>query len=43
VYRSFTLPSELDEEASEAKYENGVLELHLAKKAAPAGRRLTIQ
>jgi len=25
VYRSFTLPVELDETASEAKYENGVL------------------
>ena len=43
VYRSFTLPSELDEQASEAKYDNGVLELRLAKKAAPAGRKLTIQ
>ncbi len=43
VYRSFTLPSELDEAASEAKYDNGVLELKLAKKAAAAGRKLTIQ
>ena len=43
VYRSFTLPSELDEAKSEAKYENGVLELKLAKKPAVAGRKLTIQ
>jgi len=43
VYRSFTLPSELDEANSEAKYENGVLELKLAKKPAVAGRRLQVQ
>ena len=43
VYRSFTLPSELDEANSEAKYENGVLELKLAKRPAVAGRKLTIQ
>ncbi|HEY1325394.1 MAG TPA: Hsp20/alpha crystallin family protein [Steroidobacteraceae bacterium] len=43
AYRSFTLPAELDESASEAKYENGVLELKLAKKPAVAGRKLTIQ
>jgi HSP20 family protein len=43
MFRSFTLPSELDESASTAKYENGVLELALAKKAVVAGRKLTIQ
>ncbi len=43
LYRSFTLPVELDESASEAKYDNGVLELTLVKKAAVAGRKLTIQ
>jgi HSP20 family protein len=43
AYRSFVLPVELDETASQAKYENGVLELKLAKKAAVAGRKLTIQ
>ena len=43
VYRSFTLPSELDEANSEARYENGVLELKLAKKPAVAGRKLTVQ
>ncbi len=43
VYRSFTLPAELDESASEAKYENGVLELKLVQKAAAPGKRLAIQ
>jgi HSP20 family protein len=43
AFRSFSLPAELDEAASGAKYENGVLELTLAKKPALAGRRLTIQ
>jgi HSP20 family protein len=43
AFRSFSLPAELDEAASEAKYENGVLELTLAKKPALAGRKLTIQ
>ena len=43
VYRGFTLPVEIDEAASNAKYENGVLELTLAKKAAVAGRKLTVQ
>ena len=43
VYRSFTLPAELDEATSTAKYDNGVLELKLAKKPAVAGRKLPIQ
>ena len=43
VYRSFVLPVELDEAASAAKYESGVLELTLTKKAQVAGRKLTIQ
>jgi len=43
VHRSFVLPVELDETASAAKFENGVLELTLSKKAPAAGRRLTIQ
>ena len=42
IYRSFTLPVELDESACEAKYENGVLELKLVKKAAAPGKRLAI-
>jgi HSP20 family protein len=43
VRRTFTLPADLDEAASNARYENGVLELTLAKKPALAGRKLTIQ
>ena len=43
AYRSFTLPAEIDEAASEAKYENGVLELKLVRKPAVAGRKLAIQ
>jgi len=43
VYRSFTLPVDLDEAASAARFENGVLELTLARKTAPAGRKLAIQ
>jgi HSP20 family protein len=43
VYRSFAFGSDIDEAASEAKYENGVLELKLAKKTPLAARKLTIQ
>ena len=43
VYRGFTLPVEIDDTASNAKYENGVLELTLTKKPVAAGRKLTIQ
>jgi len=43
IYRSFTLPTELDEAACEAKYDNGVLELKLVEKAAAPGKRLAIQ
>jgi HSP20 family protein len=43
VYRGFTLPVEVDETTSNAKYENGVLELTLVKKPVSAGRKLTIQ
>jgi HSP20 family protein len=43
VQRSFVLPVEIDEAASEARCENGVLELRLAKKAANTGRKLTVQ
>jgi len=43
AYRSFTLPTEVDEAASEAKYDKGVLEIRLAKKAQPAGKKLNIQ
>jgi HSP20 family protein len=43
VYRSFTLPVELDESACEATYDNGVLELKLVRKAAAPGKRLAIR
>jgi HSP20 family protein len=43
LFRSFTLPTEVDESSSGAKFENGVLELRLAKRIAQAGRKLSIQ
>lgn len=43
VYRSFVLPVEIDEAASNAKCENGVLELTLAKRVESAAKKLTIQ
>jgi HSP20 family protein len=43
AYRSFTLPVELDEQKSSARYDSGILELVLAKKPAVAGRKLAIQ
>jgi len=42
VSRAFTLGSDLDEAASQARYENGVLELILAKKATAQAKRLEI-
>jgi HSP20 family protein len=42
VYRSFTLPHELDEAKSEAKYNNGVLELKLVRKAGVTGKKLPV-
>ena len=43
VYRAFTLGQAVDEAAAMAKYNDGVLELTLPKKAAVQARRLTIQ
>ncbi len=43
IYRSFTLPAELDESTSEATYDKGILELKLVKKAAAPGKRLAIR
>lgn len=40
--RSFTLPEEIDQEASLAKLDNGVLSLTLAKKRATAVKQLTV-
>lgn len=43
VSRSFALENEIDESASSARYQDGVLELVLPKKLAVAAKRLTIQ
>jgi HSP20 family protein len=43
VYRVFTLAHEVDENATHAKYADGVLELTLPKKPSTAGKRITIQ
>jgi HSP20 family protein len=43
VYRAFTLGQEVDQGSANAKFDNGVLELTLPKKAATATRRLTVQ
>ena len=43
VYRSFTLPHDLDEAKSVAKYDGGVLELTLARKEGTAGRKLPVK
>lgn len=40
--RSFALPEEIDQDASAAKLDNGVLTLTLAKKRAAAAKVLTI-
>ena len=42
-FRSFTLPVEIDEATSAARFDNGVLELTLAKKPTATARKLTIQ
>lgn len=41
--RRFALPQEIDESKAEARYADGLLVLTLPKKAAVAGRRLTVQ
>ncbi len=43
VSRAFTLGQDVDEAASEARYNNGILELVLKKKVASSAKRLTIQ
>lgn len=43
VYRSFTLPADLDEPKCEATYDKGVLELKLVTKAATPGKKLEIR
>lgn len=42
VYRSFTLPTEVDSEKADAHYDNGVLTLTLPKKQNGSARKLTI-
>lgn len=43
VARSFSLSTEIDDTQAQAKYNNGVLELTLPKKAAATAKTLTIQ
>ncbi|HYR05530.1 MAG TPA: Hsp20/alpha crystallin family protein [Gallionella sp.] len=43
VSRAFTLGQDVDEAAAQAKYNNGVLELRLPKKAASTSKKLTVQ
>lgn len=43
VARSFRLGAEIDESRAQAKFTDGVLELTLPKKAAAAGKQITIQ
>jgi HSP20 family protein len=42
-YRAFMLPQEVDPGRSEAKYENGVLELTLPKKEGTTARQLAVK
>ena len=42
VSRSFQLPVDIDEAASKARYENGVLTLNLLKKQKQGGQRMQI-
>ena len=43
VYRGISLGQEVDEAGASARFENGVLELVLPKKAVTAARRLTVE
>jgi len=43
VYRAFTLGQAVDETAASARYNDGVLELTVPKKAAVQAKRITIQ
>jgi len=42
-YRSFTLPQEVDDSKTEAKYQDGVLNLTLPKKPGTARKRIAVQ
>ncbi|AOW11593.1 heat-shock protein Hsp20 [Hydrogenophaga crassostreae] len=41
--RSFQMPVDIDDTASKAKFDNGVLQLTLPKKVAATGQRLNIE
>ena len=43
VYRAFQLGQPVDDNAAVAKYNDGILELTLPKKAAASAKRITIQ
>jgi len=43
VYRAFSLAQDVDEGSAQAKYNEGVLELRLPKKAAVTSKKLAIQ
>lgn len=43
VYRAFTLEQAVDEATAQAKYENGVLEVTLPKRAVVAAKRISVQ
>jgi HSP20 family protein len=43
VYRAFSLAQDVDEASAQAKYNEGVLELRLPKKAAVTAKKLSIQ
>jgi HSP20 family protein len=43
VSRSFQMPTDIDNSAAKARYDNGVLQLVLPKKSASVAQRLTIE
>ena len=43
VYRAFSLAQDVDEASAQAKYNEGVLELRLPKKAVVSAKKLSIQ
>jgi len=43
VSRSFTLPGEVDDKATVAKYQDGVLDLTLPKRAGNGSHRISVQ
>jgi HSP20 family protein len=42
VFRSFSLPTDVDDAKAQARYENGVLSLHLPKKENGQQRRIKV-